>query len=191
MHIYRASVFILSSRIIPYLEQLMRGFLWGHGHMCKGKSKVAWKVVYLHRQEGGLGIRILDSFNSALITSHIWSIIYCKESLWVKWIHVYKLRDHHFWNVPCHGNMSWSWRNILQVHPLFANLYSISEEMDLRQQLGLILGVRWALSRLLFPLVIFIMLVLILHLLPEISFHSMDGLGLMTGWFVVLRLVPY
>ena len=57
MHIYWASVFILPSRIIHDLEQLMRGFLWGKGEGQKAKSKVAWEVVCLPKQEGGLGIR--------------------------------------------------------------------------------------------------------------------------------------
>lgn len=118
MYIYWASVFILPARIVHDLEQLMRGFLWCNGEPHKGKSKVAWEVVCLPRQEGGLGIRRLDSFNSALISSHIWSILMGKESLWVKWIHVYKIRDRNFWDIPCRGNMTWSWRKLLQIRPL-------------------------------------------------------------------------
>ncbi|GKA57937.1 putative reverse transcriptase domain, reverse transcriptase zinc-binding domain protein [Tanacetum coccineum] len=41
MHIYWASVFILSSRILLDLEQLMRGFLWCQGPMKKGRAKVS------------------------------------------------------------------------------------------------------------------------------------------------------
>ncbi|GJX12012.1 hypothetical protein Tco_0714480 [Tanacetum coccineum] len=40
MHIYWASVFILPSRIVHDLEQLMRGFLWCQGEMKKGKAKM-------------------------------------------------------------------------------------------------------------------------------------------------------
>ena len=121
MHIYWASVFILPSRIIYDLEQLMRSFLWGNGDGIKGKAKVAWEAVCLPKKEGGLGIRRLDTFNSALITTHIWSIISGKESLWVRWIHMYKLRGRNFWDIPCRGNMTWSWRKILQIRPLVRN----------------------------------------------------------------------
>ncbi|GKC88006.1 reverse transcriptase domain, reverse transcriptase zinc-binding domain protein [Tanacetum coccineum] len=55
MHVYWASVFILPSRILLDIEQLMRGFLWCQGKMMKGKSKVAWEVVCLPKSEGGLG----------------------------------------------------------------------------------------------------------------------------------------
>ncbi|GKC26909.1 putative RNA-directed DNA polymerase [Tanacetum coccineum] len=91
MHVYWASVFILPTRMLLEIEQLMRGFLWCQGTMRKGKSKVAWEVVYL--------------------LSH-------KESLWVKWIHTYKLRDRSFWDVPLRGNMMWGWRKILQLRPI-------------------------------------------------------------------------
>ncbi|GJS24789.1 hypothetical protein Tco_0453421 [Tanacetum coccineum] len=54
MHVYWASVFILPSRILLDIEQLMRGFLWCHGEMKKGRAKFAWEVVYLLKNEGGL-----------------------------------------------------------------------------------------------------------------------------------------
>ncbi|GKD67596.1 hypothetical protein Tco_1321686, partial [Tanacetum coccineum] len=90
MHIYWASVFILPVRIISDLEQLMRGFLWCQGEMKKGKAKVAWDSVCLPLKEGGLGIRRLEEFNTALMVSHIWSILNARDSLWVQWIYDYK-----------------------------------------------------------------------------------------------------
>ncbi|GJR04765.1 putative reverse transcriptase domain, reverse transcriptase zinc-binding domain protein [Tanacetum coccineum] len=85
------------------------------GEMKKGKAKVAWEDVCLPKIKGGLGIRHLEAFNMALITSHIWSLLTCKESLWVKWIHTYKLNGRSFWKIPIRGKMSWGWRKILQV----------------------------------------------------------------------------
>nr|GEV35971.1 hypothetical protein [Tanacetum cinerariifolium]GEX31621.1 hypothetical protein [Tanacetum cinerariifolium] len=93
-----------ASRLIPSLPKsmtyfcnvlnhikLMRSFLWCHGNMGKGKSKVSWEVVCLPKDEGGLGIHRLECFNSALMTAHIWKLLTLKELLWVKWIHEYKL----------------------------------------------------------------------------------------------------
>nr|GEW24782.1 reverse transcriptase zinc-binding domain-containing protein [Tanacetum cinerariifolium] len=86
--------------------------------MRKGKSKVAWEVVCLPKDEGGLGLRRLDHFNKALMVSHIWKLLSLKESLWVKWVHAYKLRGRSFWDIPLRGNMSWGWRKVLQIRPL-------------------------------------------------------------------------
>ncbi|GKA46343.1 RNA-directed DNA polymerase, eukaryota, reverse transcriptase zinc-binding domain protein [Tanacetum coccineum] len=91
MHVYWASVFILPSRVLLDFEQLMRNYLWSHGDSQKGKSNVAWEVVCLPMKEGGLG---------------------------VKWVHTYKLRDRHFFEVPLRGNMTWGWRKLLQLYPL-------------------------------------------------------------------------
>ncbi|GJU55256.1 hypothetical protein Tco_1228970, partial [Tanacetum coccineum] len=43
MHIYWASVFILPSRVLLDIKQLMRGFLWCQGELRKGRAKVAWE----------------------------------------------------------------------------------------------------------------------------------------------------
>nr|GEU32231.1 hypothetical protein [Tanacetum cinerariifolium] len=113
-HIYWASVFILPSSLMLELEQLMRGFLWCQCEMRKGKAKVGWEDVCLLTKEGGLGIRQLERFNKALISTHIWSLLLNKESLWVKWIHAYKLNGRTLWEIPLRGKMSWGWRKILQ-----------------------------------------------------------------------------
>ncbi|GKC42974.1 putative ribonuclease H-like domain-containing protein, partial [Tanacetum coccineum] len=94
------------------------GFLWCHGPLKRGKAKVAWEVVCLPKDEGGLGILRLEYFNSALMVSHIWKLLSFKESLWVKWIHEYKLNERSFWDVPLRGNMSWGSRKMLQLRPI-------------------------------------------------------------------------
>nr|GEV79728.1 putative reverse transcriptase domain, reverse transcriptase zinc-binding domain protein [Tanacetum cinerariifolium] len=77
-----------------------------------------WDVVCLPKQEGGLGIRRLDHFNKALMVSHVWKLLSLKESLWVKWIHIYKLKNRSFWDIPNRGKISWSWRKLLLLRPL-------------------------------------------------------------------------
>nr|GEX76525.1 hypothetical protein [Tanacetum cinerariifolium] len=100
MRVYWASVFMLPSRVLLDIKKIMCGFLWSQYNMSKGKVKVAWNVVCLLKREGGLGIRRLDHFNKALMVSHVWKLFALKESLWVKWIHVYKLKNRSFWDIP-------------------------------------------------------------------------------------------
>ncbi|GJX37805.1 DUF4219 domain-containing protein [Tanacetum coccineum] len=57
LHVFWASVFILPSRILLDIEQIIRDFLWCHGSMSRGKAKVVWEVVCLPKVEGSLGIR--------------------------------------------------------------------------------------------------------------------------------------
>ncbi|GJW55342.1 hypothetical protein Tco_0099427 [Tanacetum coccineum] len=102
--------------LVEKLEsRLMRGFLWCQGEMKKGKAKVAWEAVCLPHHEGGLGIRRLDDFNVALMATHVWCILINKQSLWVQWIHSFKLKGRSFWDVPCLGDVSWGWQKFLQI----------------------------------------------------------------------------
>lgn len=81
--------------------------------MKRGKAKVAWEDVCLPKFEGGLSIRKLEKFNVA----HIWKIL-TKESMWVRWIHSYKLKHRSFWDVRLEANVSWGWRKLLQIRNL-------------------------------------------------------------------------
>ncbi|GKA57388.1 hypothetical protein Tco_0756576, partial [Tanacetum coccineum] len=109
--------------------------------MRKGQSKVAWEVVCLPKDEGGLGLRRLDHFNKALMVSHIWKLLSLKESLWVKWVHAYKLKGRSFWDVPLCGNMSWGWREIYKSDRLLGNSFGIILEMELLHPYGMTVGV--------------------------------------------------
>nr|GEU52724.1 hypothetical protein [Tanacetum cinerariifolium] len=100
-------------QIINDIEQLM--FLWCNGDLKKGKAKVAWRDICLPKNEGGLGLRSLEIFNLALVTTHIWSIASNRESLWVGWIHTYKLCGRTIWDVQPRSEMSWGWRKLLKL----------------------------------------------------------------------------
>ncbi|GJV15630.1 putative RNA-directed DNA polymerase [Tanacetum coccineum] len=118
MNVFWASVFMLPSKVLLDIEQIMRNFLWCPGDSTRGKSKVAWEGVCLPKDEGGLGIRRLSHFNNALMSNHIWNLLANKESLWVRWIHAYKLHSRNFWDIPIRGNMSCGWRNILRMRTI-------------------------------------------------------------------------
>lgn len=115
MNVFWASVFMLPTKVLYDIEQIMRNFLWCPGESNRGKSKVAWEVVCLPKDEGGLGIRRLSHFNTALMVSHIWKLLSNKDSIWVRWIHSHKLHARNFWDVPISGNMSNGWRHMLRL----------------------------------------------------------------------------
>ncbi|GJZ23441.1 hypothetical protein Tco_0560900 [Tanacetum coccineum] len=119
MNIYWASVFMLPTRVLLDIEQLMHGFLWCQGNMCKRKAKVSWEVVCLPKDEGGLGVRRLDHFNKALMVSHVWKLLSLKESLWVKWIHVYKLKKQELLRY----SISWQHDMGLEKNPTTSSSY--------------------------------------------------------------------
>ncbi|XP_022014453.1 uncharacterized protein LOC110913945 [Helianthus annuus] len=104
--------------IISDLEDKMRRFLWAQRNNIKGKAKVKWSRVCKPKAEGGLGVRRVVDMNNALMVAHIWSLLTLRESLWVKWMHAYRIQDRSFWDIPLRGNVRWSWRKMLNLRPI-------------------------------------------------------------------------
>ncbi|GJY04171.1 protein LAZ1 [Tanacetum coccineum] len=104
MQVYWASVLVIPMGIVSDIQQIIRGFLWCNGEYKRGKAKVAWDDICLPKK-GGLGLRSLEVFNLALMTTHIWNLVSNKESLWVRWINTYKLRGRTIWTVNQRQNM--------------------------------------------------------------------------------------
>ncbi|GJW24413.1 RNA-directed DNA polymerase, eukaryota, reverse transcriptase zinc-binding domain protein, partial [Tanacetum coccineum] len=119
MQVFWSSVFILPKTIAYDIERIMRDFVWNYGEFKRGKAKVNWDIVCKPKVEGGLGIKSLFSWNIALMSKHIWNIITHKESLWVKWVNVYKLKGRSFWDIPEKAGACWAWKNLLRFRPLF------------------------------------------------------------------------
>lgn len=54
---------------------------------------------------------------------HIWSIITNRDSLWVKWIHTYRLKGSNFWQLKVPWDASISWKRILGIREEFRKFF--------------------------------------------------------------------
>ncbi|GJQ89056.1 RNA-directed DNA polymerase, eukaryota, reverse transcriptase zinc-binding domain protein [Tanacetum coccineum] len=97
MHIYWASVFLIPKTNVNEIEKALKGFLWCHDELKRGAAKVAWKVICTPKIQGGLGIKRLGPLNEALMCKHLWNLIVKKDSLWVKWVNMVKLKGKSIW----------------------------------------------------------------------------------------------
>ncbi|KAK4408244.1 hypothetical protein Sango_0405400 [Sesamum angolense] len=80
-------VFPLRMAVIEKIHRLCRGFLWN-----SKRAPVAWEDICHPKEEGGLGIRHIQSWNVALIARVLWNI-HCKaDTLWAKWVNEVYLR---------------------------------------------------------------------------------------------------
>ncbi|XP_071739961.1 uncharacterized protein [Rutidosis leptorrhynchoides] len=96
---------------------------WLDKQLKRGKAKVKWDDVCLPKEDGGLSIKRLKLWNVALMAFHLWIILTLKNSLWVKWIHTYKLSSHNIWEVSIVAGSSWSWRKLLQIRPMVRKFF--------------------------------------------------------------------
>lgn len=87
--VYWSSIFIFPKEVCKVIDQILRSFLW-HGAVGISKAaKVAWDVVYLPREEGGLGLKRVHDWNKAAITRHLWNIASHSYTIWASLIKSY------------------------------------------------------------------------------------------------------
>jgi hypothetical protein len=70
-------------KFIKEIDNLRRRFLWaGDGELTGGKCKVAWPIVCLPTENGGLGIKDLDLFSRVLRLRWMWYAWDARERPW-------------------------------------------------------------------------------------------------------------
>lgn len=124
MQVYWLGIFILPNSVTCAIERICRNFLWS-GSINRSFASVAWAEVCKPKNEGGLGIIDIKLWNKAAIAKHIWAISTKKDSLWVKWIHMYHLKHKSFWQVLKSPNDEWCWRKLLKIRDLFKAYFKV------------------------------------------------------------------
>ncbi|GJU13851.1 RNA-directed DNA polymerase, eukaryota, reverse transcriptase zinc-binding domain protein [Tanacetum coccineum] len=89
--------------------------IYNQGDLKRGSAKVSWKVVCGSKSQGGLGLKNLGAWNEVLMTKHLCNIACNKESLWVKWVNVVRLKGRSIWGIATNTNASASWKHILSL----------------------------------------------------------------------------
>ncbi|GKA78875.1 hypothetical protein Tco_0785412 [Tanacetum coccineum] len=103
------------------IERVLKGFLWNQGDMARGKAKIAWKTICKPKMKGGLGFKDLGTWNEVLLTKHIYNIVANKETLWVQWIHMVKVKKRSVWEIDVESNDSWIWKSLIGLREKVRN----------------------------------------------------------------------
>lgn len=89
--------FPMPSAVLKQVASLCRNFLWAKAEGSSSKPLVAWKMVCLPKNLGGLGLFSLAEWNMALLAKSLWELHSDNQALWIKWIHSYYLRGQNIW----------------------------------------------------------------------------------------------
>ena len=81
MQVFWASVFILPKIVVKEINKLLKSFMWCQGEISKGKAKISWENICKPKDQGGLGIKDLQTWNEVLILNHLWNIYQLKKIL--------------------------------------------------------------------------------------------------------------
>ncbi|KAL8472289.1 hypothetical protein ACS0TY_029490 [Phlomoides rotata] len=90
---YWLSVLPMPATIIKRIESICKTYLWG-----SRRGLVAWEDVCRPKNRGGLGLRDLTTWNSALLAKIIWDVHNKKDSIWIKWVSEQYLNGRTIWD---------------------------------------------------------------------------------------------
>ena len=82
--IYFLSFFKIPDKVVDKLVNIQCRFLWGGGLEQRKIAWANWKTVCLPRDKGGLGIKDLWAFNTALLAKWKWELFQKHGDLWSK-----------------------------------------------------------------------------------------------------------
>ncbi|GKA17922.1 hypothetical protein Tco_0697759 [Tanacetum coccineum] len=79
------------------------------------KKLIVKKVVCGPKDQSGLGLKNLSLWNEVLRSKKLWNMACSKESLWVKWVNVIRLKGKRIWCIDIDPNASSGWKQILPL----------------------------------------------------------------------------
>ena len=170
--IYLLSFFKIPQKVINRLVKLQRNFLWGGDQDNKKIPWVKWDIVCLPKCEGGLGIKDIAKFNTALLGKWIWALASDHQQLWVRIINSKYGGWEALQSTRAQGRHSGWWRGMIGM----SSVDSPSNEEEVGSSLFLVKEITHSLS-LVFGLAL-VALVLIRHGIIE---GRMDALGSIAG----------
>ncbi|XP_019150482.1 PREDICTED: uncharacterized protein LOC109147284 [Ipomoea nil] len=80
------------------------------------------------KDEGGLGLRNLKHWNNAFMTKTLWNIHTRKETLWIRWVHDFYLRNVDFWTWNPGRNESALMRSLAKVRDLLVSRFGTTSD---------------------------------------------------------------
>lgn len=118
IQVYWSSIFILPSKVVKEIESSLMAFLWSGPDMRHTGAKVKWDHICRPKAEGGLGFRKVKEWNKATMLKHLWALCKKADSLWVKWVHTYIIKNQSLWHMDTPRDSSWTIRKIFGMRSL-------------------------------------------------------------------------
>lgn len=111
------AAFILPKACIKRINSLCSIFLWKGDIESNNTARVAWEKCVLTKEQGGLGIRDLQTWNLACCIKLIWLLFFKGGLVWVAWFteKVLKGSVHNYWTTKPSTSYSWLANKLLKL----------------------------------------------------------------------------
>ncbi|XP_074278284.1 uncharacterized protein LOC141601876 [Silene latifolia] len=113
IHNFWGASILLPKGIAKKIHKICKDFLWG---IDDGKRRLvfkSWESLCRPRQEGGVDIKEILSWNKAHMMGWILKLDSAAPNIWVQWVNAYILKSVNFWSFQITAAHSWFWGNII------------------------------------------------------------------------------
>ncbi|GJT19247.1 RNA-directed DNA polymerase, eukaryota, reverse transcriptase zinc-binding domain protein [Tanacetum coccineum] len=61
-----------------------------------------------------IGFKPFEKWSDVLMIKYLWNVASKKDSLWVKWVSIYRLKGRSLWEIDIDNNASWGWKRLME-----------------------------------------------------------------------------
>lgn len=123
---YWMTCFPFPKKVIQKINVICRSFLWTGGTTISRKSPISWKQVCTPKNQGGLNLINLEIWNAVTMMKLLWNVCSKKDSLWIKWINCYYMKNGDVMSMGIKDSCSWILKGILKQRQKIQSLTSWS-----------------------------------------------------------------
>ncbi|CAL9235577.1 unnamed protein product [Arabidopsis halleri] len=116
-----SAVFRLPKRFYAKVDSLYAAFLWKNKVSTAVGARVAWTDVCKPKEEGGLGIRLLEDFAVVFQLKQIWNLFTNAGSLWVAWIKGNIFMRKSYWTLEDSQRLSRTLKTMIRLKHVVIN----------------------------------------------------------------------
>lgn len=112
---YWCQIFMIPKKVLKLIQAACRSFLWT-GHVGASKrALVAWENICLPKSSGGFNIIDVAIWNQAAICKFLWNLSQKQDKLWIKWVHIYYVKQRNLITMKAPAQSSWIIRKIFNA----------------------------------------------------------------------------
>ncbi|XP_019248680.1 PREDICTED: uncharacterized protein LOC109227945 [Nicotiana attenuata] len=125
---YWSQLFNLLAKVMKMIEAYCRSYIWSGINTIIKKFLKAWSRMCTLESSGGLGLINLQLWNRAAITKLCWDVASKQDRLWIRWIHVFYIKDKRLEDMAIPEQASWMVRQILSAR-------TVLQQVQYKQQI--------------------------------------------------------